>query len=162
LRGGAACRCRGRCVRRPRGRRRAYRSRPRGSRAERSLGTGVRRSLSALPRALSSSARGAVMEPVRWGIVSTAHINRKLLAGGAESHEVDVAAVASRELPRAQEYAEQNGIPRAYGSYEELLGDSNVEAVYIPLPNTMHCEWSIRAVEAGKHVLCEKPMSRHP
>jgi predicted dehydrogenase len=102
------------------------------------------------------------MEPVRWGIVSTAHINNKLLAGAAESTGVDVVAVGSRTLDRAQEFAELHGIPRAYGSYDELLGDPDVEAVYIPLPNTMHCEWSIRAVEAGKHVLCEKPMSRHP
>ncbi len=102
------------------------------------------------------------MEPVRWGIVSTAHINRKLLAGAAESPVADVVAVGSRDLVRAREFAQEHGIPRAYGSYDELLGDPDVEAVYIPLPNTMHCEWSIRAVEAGKHVLCEKPMSRHP
>jgi predicted dehydrogenase len=102
------------------------------------------------------------MEPVRWGIVSTADINRKLLAGAVESPDVDVIAVGSRDLRRAEEFARHHGIPRAYGSYEELLADGEVEAVYIPLPNTMHCEWSIRAVEAGKHVLCEKPMSRHP
>jgi xylose dehydrogenase (NAD/NADP) len=102
------------------------------------------------------------MEPVRWGILSTAHINRKLLAGAAESAHVDVLAVGSRDLDRAKGFAAEHGIPRAYGSYEELLADADVEAVYIPLPNTMHCEWSIRAVEAGKHVLCEKPLSRHP
>ena len=102
------------------------------------------------------------MEPVRWGIVSTADINTKLLAGAAESPDVDVVAVGSRDLGRAKEFAGRHGIPRAYGSYDELLADPDVEAVYIPLPNTMHCEWSIRAIEAGKHVLCEKPMSRHP
>jgi len=102
------------------------------------------------------------MEPVRWGIVSTADINRKLLAGAGESPDVDVVAVGSRDLRRAEEFARHHSIPRAYGSYEELLADGEIEAVYIPLPNTMHCEWSIRAVEAGKHVLCEKPMSRHP
>ena len=101
------------------------------------------------------------MEPVRWGIVSTADINNKLLAGAAESPDVDVVAVGSRDLGRAEEFGRRHGIPRAYGSYDELLADADVEAVYIPLPNTMHCEWSIRAVEAGKHVLCEKPMSRH-
>jgi xylose dehydrogenase (NAD/NADP) len=101
------------------------------------------------------------MEPVRWGIVSTADINRKLLAGAAESPDVEVVAVGSRDLGRAQEFARDHRIPRAYGSYEELLADEEIEAVYIPLPNAMHCEWSIRAVEAGKHVLCEKPMSRH-
>ena len=102
------------------------------------------------------------MEPVRWGIVSTADINRKLLAGAAESADVEVLAVGSRDHGRAEEFARRHDIPRAYGSYEELLADDEIEAVYIPLPNTMHCEWSIRAVEAGKHVLCEKPMSRHP
>ena len=99
------------------------------------------------------------MTPVRWGILSTAHINRKLLAGAALSPQVDVVAVGSRELARARAFADEHGIPAAYGSYEELLGDPSVEAVYNPLPNTLHCEWSIRALEAGKHVLCEKPMS---
>jgi D-xylose 1-dehydrogenase (NADP+, D-xylono-1,5-lactone-forming) len=101
------------------------------------------------------------MEPVRWGIISTADINNKLLAGAAESPDVEVVAVGSRELGRAEAFAREHGIPRAYGSYDELLADTDVEAVYNPLPNTMHCEWSIRALEAGKHVLCEKPMSRH-
>ena len=98
---------------------------------------------------------------VKWGLLSTADINRKLLAGAAESDEVDVVAVASRELARAEEFAASWGIGRAYGTYDELLADGEVEAVYIPLPNTMHSEWSIRALEAGKHVLCEKPFSRH-
>jgi D-xylose 1-dehydrogenase (NADP+, D-xylono-1,5-lactone-forming) len=99
------------------------------------------------------------MPPVRWGILSTADINRKLLAGASLSDEVDVVAVGSRELGRAQAFAERYGIPAAYGSYEELLADPAVEAIYNPLPNTLHCDWSIRALEAGKHVLCEKPMS---
>ena len=98
---------------------------------------------------------------VKWGILSTADINRKLLAGAAESDDVEVVAVGSRELSRAQEYARTWGIERAYGTYDELLADPDIEAVYIPLPNTMHSEWSIRALEAGKHVLCEKPFSRH-
>ena len=102
------------------------------------------------------------MAPVRWGILSTADINRKLLAGAALSADVEVVAVGSRELGRAQAFADQHGIPAAYGSYEELLADPAVEAIYNPLPNTMHCEWSIRALEAGKHVLCEKPMSSDP
>jgi predicted dehydrogenase len=102
------------------------------------------------------------MTPVRWGILSTADINRKLLAGAALSPGVEVVAVGSRELGRAQAFAAEHGIPEAYGSYEELLADPSVEAVYIPLPNTLHCEWSIRALEAGKHVLCEKPMSSSP
>ena len=99
--------------------------------------------------------------PVKWGILSTADINSKLLAGAAESDDVEVVAVGSRDLARAQEFARTWGIDRAYGTYDELLADPDVEAVYIPLPNTMHSEWSIRALEAGKHVLCEKPFSRH-
>jgi predicted dehydrogenase len=98
---------------------------------------------------------------VRWGILSTADINNKLLAGAAESDDVDVVAVCSRDLARAEAFAARWGIGRAYGSYDELLADPEIEAVYIPLPNTMHAEWSIRAVGAGKHVLCEKPFSRH-
>src|SRR6478672_8036844 len=99
---------------------------------------------------------------VKWGILSTADINRRLIPGAQASPNVDLIAVASRDKSRAEEYAREWQIPRAYGSYDELLADPDVEAVYIPLPNTMHCEWSIRALEAGKHVLCEKPMSRHP
>ena len=99
-------------------------------------------------------------EPVRWGIISTAHINRLVIPGAHASEQVELLAVASRDRSRAEAYAREWGIERAYGSYEELLEDPDVEAVYISLPNAMHCEWSIRAVEAGKHVLCEKPMSR--
>ena len=98
---------------------------------------------------------------VKWGLISTADINGKLLAGASESDEVEVVAVASRTADRAEEYARTWGIERAYSTYDELLADPDVEAVYIPLPNTMHSEWSIRALEAGKHVLCEKPFSRH-
>ena len=98
---------------------------------------------------------------VKWGIISTADINSKLLAGAAESDDVDVVAVASRDLTRAEEYARKWEIDSAYGTYDDLLADPGIEAVYIPLPNTMHSEWSIRALEAGKHVLCEKPFSRH-
>ncbi len=100
--------------------------------------------------------------PVKWGIVSTADINRKVIPGAHASPRADLVAVASRSLHRAAAYAAEWGIERAYGSYEELLADSEIEAVYISLPNTLHCEWSIRALEAGKHVLCEKPLSRHP
>ena len=98
---------------------------------------------------------------IKWGILSTADINRKVLAGAAESDDVEVVAVGSRDLGRAQEFAQTWEIPRAYGTYDGLLADPEVEALYIPLPNTMHVEWSIRALEAGKHVLCEKPFSRH-
>ena len=98
----------------------------------------------------------------KWGIISTAHINRLVLAGARESDEVEVLAVASREQARAEAYARENGIERAYGSYEALLADPDVDAVYISLPNSLHVEWSIRSLEAGKHVLCEKPLDRRP
>jgi predicted dehydrogenase len=100
--------------------------------------------------------------PVKWGIVSTADINRKVIPGAHASGKVDLVAVASRNGARAEAYAREWEIPRAYGSYEELLADPEVEAVYISLPNTLHAEWSIKALEAGKHVLCEKPFTRHP
>jgi predicted dehydrogenase len=99
---------------------------------------------------------------VKWGIVSTADINRKVIPGAHASAKVELLAVASRDQARADGYASEWEIPRAYGSYEALLADPDVEAVYISLPNTMHVEWSIRALEAGKHVLCEKPFTRHP
>ena len=99
--------------------------------------------------------------PVKWGIISTADINRKVIPGAHASPKVDLVGVASRDRARAESYAKEWDIPRAYGSYEELLADPEIEAVYISLPNTMHCEWSIKSVEAGKHVLCEKPMTRH-
>jgi predicted dehydrogenase len=85
-----------------------------------------------------------------------------VIPGAHFSPKVDLIAVASREQGRADEYAKQWEIERAYGSYEALLADPEIEAVYISLPNTMHCEWSIKALEAGKSVLCEKPMSRNP
>ncbi len=94
----------------------------------------------------------------KWGIISTAHINRLVLAGARESDQVEVVAVASREQARAEAYAREHGIERAYGSYEGLLADPDVDAVYISLPNSLHVEWSIRSLEAGKHVLCEKPL----
>jgi D-xylose 1-dehydrogenase (NADP+, D-xylono-1,5-lactone-forming) len=97
----------------------------------------------------------------KWGIISTAHINRLVLAGARGSDRVEVVAVASRDQARAESYAREKDIERAHGSYEALLGDPEVEAVYISLPNAPHVEWSIRALEAGKHVLCEKPLSRH-
>ena len=100
--------------------------------------------------------------PVKWGIISTANINRKVIPGAHASPKVDLVAVASRDDARAAEYAKQWEIPRAYGSYDALLADPEIEAVYISLPNSMHVEWSIKSLEAGKHVLCEKPLTRHP
>jgi D-xylose 1-dehydrogenase (NADP+, D-xylono-1,5-lactone-forming) len=100
------------------------------------------------------------MSAVKWGIISTANINRLFLEGARQANGVEIAAVASRDRARAEEYARENGIATAHGSYEELLQDPQVEAVYISLPNSLHVEWSIRALQAGKHVLCEKPLSR--
>jgi xylose dehydrogenase (NAD/NADP) len=102
------------------------------------------------------------MEPVKWGIVSTANINRNVIPGAHASDKVELLGVASRDQAKADGYAQEWKIPRAYGTYEALLADDEIEAVYISLPNTLHCEWSIKAMEAGKHVLCEKPLSRHP
>jgi xylose dehydrogenase (NAD/NADP) len=102
-----------------------------------------------------------VANAVKWGIVSTADINCKVIPGAHASPKVELVAVASRDRARAGEYAKTWEIERAYGSYEALLADPEIEAVYISLPNTMHCDWSVKALEAGKHVLCEKPLSRH-
>ena len=102
------------------------------------------------------------MDPVRWGILSTARINEQVLAGMKQSDRVAVVAVASRDKARADAYARERAIERAHGSYEGLLEDPDVEAIYISLPNSLHVDWSIRALEAGKHVLCEKPFDRRP
>jgi xylose dehydrogenase (NAD/NADP) len=97
---------------------------------------------------------------MRLGLLSTASINQALL--GATPPEVEIAAVASRDGARAQAYAAEHGIARAHGSYEALLEDDEVDAVYISLPNGMHHEWTLKAIDAGKHVLVEKPYSRRP
>jgi D-xylose 1-dehydrogenase (NADP+, D-xylono-1,5-lactone-forming) len=97
---------------------------------------------------------------VTWGLLSTARINDAILVGAGLSDRVRVAAVASRDQDRAETYARERGIDRAYGTYEALLADPEIEAVYVPLPNSLHVEWSIRALEAGKHVLCEKAFDR--
>jgi predicted dehydrogenase len=97
-----------------------------------------------------------------WGIISTADINRLVIPPAQESPKIELVGVASRTQERADEYVATWGIPRAYGSYEALLADPEIECVYISLPNTMHTEWSIKSVEAGKHVLCEKPFTRDP
>ena len=99
---------------------------------------------------------------VRWGFLSTARINRRLLAAAEKTDAAEVVAVASRDLDRAEAYAMEHGISRSHGSYEALLEDSEVDAVYISLPNSLHVEWSVRALAAGKHVLCEKPLTRSP
>jgi predicted dehydrogenase len=97
---------------------------------------------------------------VRWGVLSTAGIGvRKVVPAMQKGEWIEVIAIASRDLRKAEETARTLGIARAYGSYEELLADPQIEAVYNPLPNQLHVPWSIKAAEAGKHVLCEKPLS---
>jgi xylose dehydrogenase (NAD/NADP) len=103
-----------------------------------------------------------VAHAVKWGIISTANINRLVIPGAHASPKVDLVAVASRDQARADEYAKKWEIERAYASYDALLADPEIEAVYISLPNSLHIEWSIKSLEAGKHVLCEKPFSRNP
>ena len=97
---------------------------------------------------------------VKWGIISTADINRRLIPVAHASPKLDIVGVASRDPARADAYARQWDIPRAYGSYEALIEDQEIEAVYISLPNNLHCEWATKAVDGGKHVLCEKPLTR--
>lgn len=104
----------------------------------------------------------ANIEPLRWGILSTALINDKVLRGAALTSSADICAVASRTGDRAAEFAERWSIPKSYGSYDALLADDSIDAVYIPLPNALHHPWTMAALRAGKHVLCEKPYSRHP
>jgi D-xylose 1-dehydrogenase (NADP+, D-xylono-1,5-lactone-forming) len=96
---------------------------------------------------------------MKWGLLSTANINRMLIAGARDAG-VELLAVASRDEARGREFAAEHGIPRVHGSYEALLADPEVDAIYNPLPNALHVPWTIRALEAGKHVLCEKPLSR--
>ena len=97
---------------------------------------------------------------VRWGILGTASIAlRKVIPAMQRSAWCEIAAIASRDFAKADETAERLHIPKAYGSYEELLADDSIEAVYNPLPNHLHLPWTIKAAEAGKHVLCEKPIA---
>ena len=96
---------------------------------------------------------------VRFGVLSTANIGRNQVNPAIQaSRNAELLAVASRDLDRAREFASKSQIPRYYEGYEALLDDSDIEAVYIPLPNSMHKEWTIRAAEKGKHILCEKPL----
>jgi len=97
---------------------------------------------------------------IRWGVLSTANIGLKKVIPGMQQGELcEIAAIASRNLDKAREAAAAHGIPTAYGSYEELLADPSIDAIYNPLPNNLHVPWTIKAAEAGKHVLCEKPIS---
>jgi len=96
---------------------------------------------------------------LKWGLLSTARINRHLIPAIRTAARSELVAVASRTAERAAAYAAEWGIPRAHGSYQALLDDSGVDAVYISLPNHLHAEWTVRAARAGKHVLCEKPLA---
>jgi predicted dehydrogenase len=101
------------------------------------------------------------MKPkVKWGVIGVADIAvKKVIPAMQRGEWSEVVGIASRDVERAKHAAEQLGIRKAYGSYEELLGDPDIEAIYNPLPNHLHVPWSIKAAEAGKHVLCEKPIS---
>jgi predicted dehydrogenase len=100
------------------------------------------------------------MKKIRWGILGVAKIaTAKVIPAMQLCSNVEIAAIASRDLTKARTAAGQLGIPQAYGSYEELLEDPSIDAIYNPLPNHLHVPWSIRAAEAGKHVLCEKPIA---
>lgn len=90
---------------------------------------------------------------LRWGILGVAKINDRLLPAFAKASNADLVGIASRSLPRAQEAAKTAGIPKAFGSYEALLDDPEIDAIYNPLPNTLHDEWTRKAAERGKHVL---------
>jgi predicted dehydrogenase len=100
------------------------------------------------------------MSRLRWGVLGTSHFAQtKMLPALQQARHVLLSAIASRDLPRAQAVAARFGITKAYGSYEELIGASDIDVIYNPLPNHLHVPWSIKALEAGKHVLCEKPVA---
>ncbi|MCA3575151.1 MAG: Gfo/Idh/MocA family oxidoreductase [Aestuariivirga sp.] len=100
------------------------------------------------------------MKPVKWGIISTANIGvAKVIPGMLKSKDIEIVAISSRRRKTAEEWAGKLGIPKAYGSYEEMLADPEIEAVYNPLPNHLHVPLTLAAAKAGKHVLCEKPIA---
>lgn len=112
--------------------------------------------------ALSATVSQDLMDTLNWGLLSTARINRSLIPAIRASTRSQLVGVASRSRDRAQAYADDWGIAQAYGSYDAMLADPNLHVVYNSLPNHLHAEWTIRAVEAGKHVLCEKPIALAP
>src|ERR1700759_4797003 len=97
-------------------------------------------------------------DALRIGVLGAANIARSFISGVKPSSTVVVTAVASRSGDKAEKFAKENDVPRFHGSYEALFADPEIDAIYNPLPNSLHAEWSIRACEAGKHVLCEKPL----
>jgi len=100
------------------------------------------------------------MSKIRWGVLSTAKIGiEKVIPAMQQSEFCEIVAIASSRIEKAQAAAKKLGIPKAYGAYEELLNAPEIDAVYIPLPNHLHVPWSIKALGAGKHVLCEKPLA---
>lgn len=100
------------------------------------------------------------MGKIKWGVMGTAYIfERDTARGMSLAQNCELTAIAGRSAEKAEKFKEKYGFRRAYGSYEELLDDPEIEAVYIPLPNTMHYEWTIKALRHGKHVLCEKPLA---
>src|SRR3990170_3108765 len=102
---------------------------------------------------------GSMSTTLNWGLLSTAKINRALIPPLNASKRTRLLAVASRSQSAAAAYAREWNIPRAHGSYEALLADPEIDVIYNPLPNNMHAEWTIKALKAGKHVLCEKPLA---
>src|SRR5271165_7087080 len=96
---------------------------------------------------------------LRWGVLGVAGINGRVLPAFRRSAHAELRAIASRSEDKAQAAARSASIPTAYGSYEALLDDHDIDAVYIPLPNTLHAEWTRKAADHGKHVLCEKPLT---
>ena len=100
------------------------------------------------------------MSKVRWGVLGTADIARgQTIPGMQMAEHCELYAIAGRRIEKAKQYQEEFGFQKAYGSYDELLADPEVQAVYIPLPNDLHCEWTVKALKAKKHVLCEKPLA---
>ena len=98
-------------------------------------------------------------DKIRWGLLSTANINKALINPIHQAERSELVAVASRDAGKAKAYAAEWNIPKAYGSYEALLAAPDIDVIYISLPNALHCEWTVKAAQAGKHVLCEKPIT---
>lgn len=105
------------------------------------------------------NSKSKLTPPLRWGLISTARINRALIKPLRASERNELVAVASRSLEKAQNYAAEWEIPQAYGSYQSMLDDPEIDVVYNSLPNSLHTEWTVKAMQAGKHVLCEKPLA---